>query len=249
MPLTFPSHLAVVLPLKLWRPRWFDGVALCTGAMSPDMAYLLMGTRWEVAGTHTVTGLLWWCLPVALVYAWLVRQCAAVVAPHLPASTTFHWPEYAMLSSVRHRWWVTIASALLGSASHLGWDFLTHTDGWLRALGVDWYAATGVHWWTVSDLTSTAIGGAVVVGLARHVPRLHTPVDQRRPAWPAVFYSVGATTLALGVMVLPQLPASRHVAASGVRLLHVLAFSLLAGGVCVTASTRRRSDRLNGKRP
>lgn len=95
----------------------------------------------------------------------------------------------------------------------------------------------------VSYLPNTPITGK------SYTTSVDATVEQRRPAWPAVFYSVGATTLSLGVMVLPQLPASRHVAASGVRLLHVLAFSLLAGGVCATASTRRRSDRLNGKRP
>ena len=39
MPLTFPAHQAVVVPLKLWRPRWFDGVALVVGAGSPDLLY------------------------------------------------------------------------------------------------------------------------------------------------------------------------------------------------------------------
>lgn len=27
MPLTFPAHQAPVLPLKLWRPPWFDATA------------------------------------------------------------------------------------------------------------------------------------------------------------------------------------------------------------------------------
>ena len=38
MPATVPSHQGVVLPLKLWRPQWFDGVALAVGAASPDVA-------------------------------------------------------------------------------------------------------------------------------------------------------------------------------------------------------------------
>ena len=47
MPATFPSHAAAVLPLKLWRPRWFDGVALVVGSMAPDThsaAGLLLGS-------------------------------------------------------------------------------------------------------------------------------------------------------------------------------------------------------------
>ena len=81
MPLTFPSHLAPVLPLKLWRPGWFDGVALCTGAVAPDVAYLFTGTApAQNLRTHTLGGLLWWCLPVALVYAWVVRRVIAGIA-------------------------------------------------------------------------------------------------------------------------------------------------------------------------
>jgi hypothetical protein len=36
MPLTFPSHAAAVVPLKLWRRRWFDGVALVIGSAAPN---------------------------------------------------------------------------------------------------------------------------------------------------------------------------------------------------------------------
>lgn len=57
MPLTFPSHLAPVLPLKLWRPHWFDGVALATGAVAPDVGYLFTGTRFDLGlRTHTLAG-------------------------------------------------------------------------------------------------------------------------------------------------------------------------------------------------
>jgi hypothetical protein len=33
VPMTFPTHPVAVLPLKLWRPRWFDGVALVLGCV------------------------------------------------------------------------------------------------------------------------------------------------------------------------------------------------------------------------
>jgi len=41
VPLTFPSHAAAIAPLKLWRPRWFDGVALVVGSAAPDFGYAL----------------------------------------------------------------------------------------------------------------------------------------------------------------------------------------------------------------
>ncbi|WP_243420880.1 DUF4184 family protein [Micromonospora globispora] len=144
MPLTFPSHLAPVLPLKLWRPRWFDGVALATGAVAPDVGYLFAGTRLDPGSdTHTLAGLLWWCLPVALGYAWLVRRTVAGIAVHLPGEQVFGWRRYAALRGVRHPWRITVCSALLGATSHLGWDWLTHTDRWLRLFGIqDFYAAS-----------------------------------------------------------------------------------------------------------
>jgi hypothetical protein len=38
MPLTLPTHPIAVVPLKMWRPGWFDGVALVVGAVAPDVA-------------------------------------------------------------------------------------------------------------------------------------------------------------------------------------------------------------------
>ncbi|MER7441488.1 DUF4184 family protein [Micromonospora avicenniae] len=248
MPLSFPSHLAPVLPLKLWRPRWFDGVALATGTVAPDVAYLTTGTGVQVTGTHTVAGLLWWCLPVALGYAWLVRHCAATVAPYLPAG--YRWA--AELRVRRHRWWITVGSALLGAVSHLGWDWLTHTDGWLHALGVDWYAVTGLHWWTVSDLSSSLLGAVAVVILARRFARRPANVDRpgRRDthgatsARPVVFRRVAATVAVVGVALLPLLPAAREPAPTGVRLLHLVALAALLGALAANRAASERTGRL-----
>src|SRR4051794_24351838 len=116
MPATFPSHAAVVLPLKVWRPRWFDGVALVLGAASPDMAYLFDGSGlpvWPLS--HEVRGLVLWCLPVVFVGCWLTRWAAPAVGAHLPV-----WlRDYAVLGATRPRWWVTAWSGVLAAASHL----------------------------------------------------------------------------------------------------------------------------------
>lgn len=235
MPLTFPSHLAPVLPLKLWRPRWFDGVALTTGAVAPDVGYLFAGTRFDLGSrTHTLAGLLWWCLPVALGYAWLVRRTVAGIAVHLPGERIFGWRRYAALRGVRHPWRITVCSALLGAASHLGWDWLTHTDRWLRRFGIeDFHAATGIHWWSFADLLSTVIGAAVVVGLAVRVGRRHERVDgvppSVPPARPALFWGIALAVTVAGAAVLAGLPAAAMPAPGLVRLLHLAAVALIAG--------------------
>lgn len=227
--MTFPSHMAAVLPLKLWRPGWCDGVALATGTVAPDVRYLAMGILPELPETHTLTGLLWWCLPVALAYAWIIRRSIGRIAAHLPLP----WRAYGALGQVRHPFWITVSSALVGAITHVGWDWFTHTD-WLRDyFGVDWYAATGTHWWTVFDLTSTVVGGVVAITLGVRIARQPDLLDQSRqpvsPARPRAFWAATGTTAAVGLAVLPFLPGAHLLATTVVRLLHLIAVALLAG--------------------
>ncbi|MCW3819185.1 DUF4184 family protein [Micromonospora sp. DR5-3] len=241
MPLTFPSHLAPVLPLKLWRPRWFDGVALATGAVAPDVAYLFTGTRFDLgARTHTLGGLLWWCLPVALAYTWVVRRVIAGIAVHLPGERLFAWRDHAALGGVRHPWQVTVCSVLIGAFSHVAWDRLTHSDRWPRLLGIsDFHALTGVYWWQFSDLLSTGVGGVVVLALAVRAARRHEIFDGVRPpappARPGLFWAVALPVIALGAVVLPGLPGATLLAPTGVRWLHLAALALIAAAAAAGA--------------
>jgi hypothetical protein len=250
MPLTFPSHLAPVLPLKLWRPRWFDGVALCTGAVAPDVGYLVTGTPIALGmRTHTLGGLLWWCLPVALGYAWVVRRVVAGIAVHLPGRRAFGWLDYAALAGVRHPWQVTVWSALLGAASHIAWDRAAHTLALLRLLDVgprEFRAAAGMWWWTFSDLVNSALGAAVVVGLALRAARRHEIFTGVRPpappARPARFWAVALSVTAVGAVLLPGLPAATMAAPTGVRLLHLMALALIAGAAAAGVLGRPRPE-------
>ncbi|MFI7024678.1 DUF4184 family protein [Micromonospora sp. NPDC049900] len=246
MPLTFPAHLAPVLAVRVWRPRWCDGVALSAGAVAPDVAYLAAGADGRTfADTHSWPALFWWCLPVALAYAAVVRLTGPDVAVHLPGDRWFGWRGYALRGPVLpHRWWITVGSALLGAASHLGWDWLTHTDDWLRVLfGIDWSRVGGVAWWTVSDLTSTVVGSALAVVLAARIGRRGgreadgLAVPTRRPA---LFWGVAGAVVVAGAAGVTVLPGADLLAPTGVRLLHVAALALLVGGVAVRVSARGR---------
>ncbi|GIG01068.1 DUF4184 family protein [Catellatospora citrea] len=252
MPLTFPSHLAPVLPLKLWRPRWFDGVALAAGAVAPDVAYLALDADGRLfADTHTWQALLWWCLPVALAYTWVVRRTIATVAVHLPDGRRFTWRAYAELAHHRHRWPITVGSCLLGAASHVAWDRLTHTDGWIHTVfGVRWADVSTIPWWTVSDLASTVIGAAVVVGVAVRAGRRSGHDGVAAPtgpgggsgppaARPRVFWTTAVVSGLAGLAAVPSLPGAELPAATGVRLLHVVAAALLSGVVAVRVSAKR----------
>ncbi|MCM0673862.1 DUF4184 family protein [Micromonospora phytophila] len=240
MPLTFPSHPGVVLPLKLWRPRWFDGVALTTGAVAPDVRYALLGVgpEWQ---SHTLTALVWWCVPVALLGAWLVRATVATLAAHLPHLGPFALRDYGVLATVRHPWQITAGSALLGAATHIGWDHLTHTAAWLRIVfGIDWDSVSEVAWWTVSDIPSSLVGALVTLGVAVVIGRRRLlrawhgnppPVRTRS----MVFWPVAGAVATIGYALTPVLPAAGLPWATVVRLLCVTAGALLVAAVAVQA--------------
>jgi hypothetical protein len=220
MPATFPSHQAVVLPLKLWRPRWFDGVALCVGAASPDVSYLIDGSGiadWPMS--HTVLGLVVWCLPVTVVVGWLYRHAAATVAAHLPAAGPFALRDYGVLSVTGHRWRVTGSSALIGAATHLAWDRLTAPATVLE---------------NASHLAGAIATGLCLLHIGRHrlLVRWHgpAPVVTRRPA---LFWSTAVLVCAAGVAITPALPGAFLPHTTGVRLISAVSLGLLAGAEAV----------------
>ncbi|MEV0001460.1 DUF4184 family protein [Micromonospora sp. NPDC050980] len=249
MPLTFPSHLAPVLPLKRWRPDWFDGVALATGAVAPDVCYLVSGTRFDLGmRTHTLGGLLWWCLPVALAYAWLVRRVVAGIAVHLPAPRLFGWPQYAALAGVRHPWQVTVCSALIGAFSHVAWDRVSHSERLPRLLGVaDFHARTGLPWWQFADVVGSLGGGLLVVAVAVYAARRGEVFSGALPpapvANPQAFWRVTLAVTALGALLLPGLPAATVAAPAGVRVLHLGALALMAGAAAARSAPSPRGGR------
>ena len=185
MPATFPAHPAAVLPLKLWRPAWFDGVALVVGSMAPDLAYALDGSRlerpfpglpplWEVA--HSLPWFLVWAVPVTVALCPLIRPSAATLASHLPAlpprdsasrvlaalrrlvsGTLAVLRGYAFLGR-GPRWYITVSSAGIGALSHVLWDRI--------ALGP-------------LDLASSVLGGIFGLWLLLHAG--HPPPGHLQP--------------------------------------------------------------------
>jgi hypothetical protein len=224
MPLTFPSHQAVVLPLKLWRPRWFDGVALCAGSAAPDVAYAFDGFGVTVDG-HRPLGVLLWGLPVALVLAWLLRRAAPAVAAHLPAGGPLHLDDYAVLRHNPHRWWVTASSALVGAVSHVLVDAAEKPTGLLSQ-------------WALSILLiAGAIAGAVHIGRRRLIRAWHGPAA-RRHRRPGLFWATSALVTAALLALVPVLPGDRGPGVWGVRVICAVALGLLAAAAAVTAASR-----------
>ena len=239
MPATIPSHQAAVLGFKLWKPHRFDGMALVVGAAAPDAAYVVTGLGFEVPG-HAWHALLWFNLPVTLVLAALIRRSAPHVVAHLPNGGWLALADYAVLASVRHPLRVTAYSALVGAASHLLWDSITHPylliahpflgpDTYLPALHATAFA--GLPWWRVIHLFSELLGALITLAAALHVGRRRLLVSWHGPApvvpaRPAVFWPVTAAAFAALVAASLALPANH--------LLHVIAARVLGALLIAT---------------
>ncbi len=192
------AHPLAVLPLRRWR---LDTTCLVIGSMSPDFEYFLRG---ELISTvsHTLPGLLYFCLPVTLAAAWLFHRVlkwpAVRVAPWRTRLAVFAerpWPVQPL--------WILLLSALIGAATHYVWDGITHADGYGPRHVAVLHAQVGpmvLH--RVLQHTSTAIGLtvlAIVIGraLARVTPvPVPAPTLRRRLAWIASIAILTAASLA-----------------------------------------------------
>jgi hypothetical protein len=234
MPLTLPTHPVAVLPLKLWRPRWFDGVALTIGAIAPDIAYAADGYGIAIH-SHAWHAPLWWALPVTLLLVPLVRWAAPTVAAHLPG-----FRDYGVLNAVRHRWYVTAGSTVLGAVSHIVWDAFTHPrvdGGRILFPALHHEVAADRPWWHVlsqaSDLLGFVAGAAVIIHIGRKglLRRWHgspPPTSSR----PAAFWSAVAVVAAAGLITLPLHPI-RYFHDQAIRVMLVIGLALLAGALTV----------------
>ena len=239
MPSTLPTHPLAVLPLKLWRPGWFDGVALVAGAAAPDTAYLF--DRLPVPaprhGVHAwgyevdhLLGALWFSVPVALLVAWLIRLGAPAVAAHLGREGG--WArDYGVLGRARHPWWITVSSAAIGVASHLLWDLVTH-PGPLAS----WFAVR-----QTSDYASLILMPLFIwyAGSRRLLRAWHgTPPPAARS--PKLFWPTAAAVFTAGALVTWHLGYhGPHIV--GVRLITSLMLALLVAAAVVSTRTVQRS--------
>lgn len=125
MPLTFPAHQAAVLPLKLWRPRWFDGTALVVGSGAPDLfnAFAFVDTL----DSHHWNGVAI-AVPFTVVYAILLRRYAVDgLFGSMPDMGRLNVRSYRVLKQGQPRLLVTLLSAFIGVMSHIIVDSFTHS--------------------------------------------------------------------------------------------------------------------------
>lgn len=123
------SHMAAVLPLH--RQRWLSFEALVIGSMLPDLPYFL--ARQDFVISHQWIGLFSYCLPWGLavfaLWYWVLKPaCLALWAPWHYFATS---PHPGTLKGYCHLVLSVIVGLLIGVMTHLIWDGITHTDGFI----------------------------------------------------------------------------------------------------------------------
>jgi hypothetical protein len=165
--MTFLSHQALVLPLKIAAPRWTSGTALVLGSMAPDVEYFLRGYPTSTI-SHTWVGQLVFCLPVTVALYWVVtRIVAEPAAAHLPDGGALRLRDFALLrqqpAGARH-WGIVASSAVIGSSSHVVLDRLVAAAG-----GMPYHSLAASRAWVAANVALWFVLAAVTLLLLRHI--------------------------------------------------------------------------------
>lgn len=133
MPFT-PAHVAAAFPFRRTRLVWS---ALIVGTMAPDFEHFLRLTP-EGRHGHSLPGVLWLTLPLALVTLWLFHKFVKwpfieLMPLELERRLLPYCGKFRFGGPTRFA--LIISSILVGIATHLTWDSFTHSRGW-----------TVVHW-------------------------------------------------------------------------------------------------------
>jgi hypothetical protein len=263
VPATFPAHSAAVLPIKMRWPGAFDGVALVIGSTAPDQAYALYGW-FPIPAAHQWLGLLWFVLPMTLAEVWLARRAAPIVAAHFAALQRPAWlrrivtgvfaiGDYGAIGARRHRWYVTIASALLGGFTHLLWDGLAHRPGargWANNLlpFLEHPEIQSWAWWRYGETVSSVLGGIIAVllfariGRRRLVRRWDGPAPAR-PLRPTLFWTIAMAFPLVDLGTWPVQDYRTTQVVQGERLLWMICLGLLTAAAAAKLFARDDADR------
>ncbi len=182
--------------LPLLRRRGFDPTCLVIGAMAPDFEYFAR-MKQTSSISHTWLGIALWNIPVTLVLALafhrLVKWPVVLVAPRFVARraavfASRPWAEPWTLAFVAS----CVVSAALGATTHLVWDGITHSDGFIAARIPALHVPISLPLWgdmiahRVIQHASTVVGLIVLAIVAIRALRRVDPIELGDPGrtWP-----------------------------------------------------------------
>ena len=229
MPFTF-SHPAIVLPLTLLPRRLASATGLIVGSMAPDFEYFL---RMKVQSeySHTLWGLLLFCMPLGLVIAFLFHELVKpALVNNLPGFLQARFrpmAQYPWRKYFAENWPVVCVSVLIGAASHVLWDGCTHAHGFFVQA---WPVFSGE--WDIAGHNipiykmlqhGSSLAGAVAIGWV--VMKLPADGLPAQPVNPRYWVLVLGWT---GIVVTARLLAGGQSAAYGNLIVTVIAAFLVA---------------------
>jgi hypothetical protein len=219
VPLTF-AHPAASIPLKRLLGRAGVVSALVVGSVVPDLHYFVPLPISRDA-THSLAGLLWFCLPVGLLTYWAFHR--ALAQPLLALLPDTWQSRLARLLDARARrpaapGWAVAVSILAGALTHLAWDAFTHgTDPVIEALPILDVRLATISGYPLS-VRRVLLHGSSLIGLAlltwwstrwlrRAEPSASAPAPRLRPALRAAILAGLVSAAALAALPAVQLPA------------------------------------------
>lgn len=177
MPFTF-SHPAVVLPIYKAGRRYLSLTGLVVGSMTPDFEYFLR-LRVRSEYSHTLGGIFWFDLPLALVASFLFHSVIrGQLIINLPVILSKRFTNYIGLDAQSifvNRMGVVILSCLIGITSHVLWDGFTHSTG-MAVSGIPiLQSSIRLKSWSlpifkIIQHSSTLIGGIVILYYIKKLP-------------------------------------------------------------------------------
>lgn len=235
MPFTF-AHPAIILPLRNLSSRWFSGITLIAGSITPDFEYFLR-MRIHSSCSHSIEGILTFNIPMGIIlillYLFLVQK---PLLEALPASISSRIP---LISTDRayllKRIPVFFISLLIGIGSHLLWDAFTHTHGYFTER-VSWlhesHALIGfkIPGFKIVQHLSTLLGLLFVGIYFIKLPKVHSHEHR----WSYRFFIVtiwaAASIFILRFLFTPKLILIGHMIATAIAatFLGILLASMLA---------------------
>jgi Domain of unknown function (DUF4184) len=254
MPFTFFAHQAPLLPFLEQPQRHVDRLAVVIGSMTPDLAYVLSGTRLRVQAHGWVTSVLFGVPVTAAICVIVVRVLAPVLPDHLPSAGPFRLNDYRGLAQHRCRPVPLIIGASLGALSHVAIDHTTHPWGWF-AQHIEWYrspvAIGGVDGtaYAVAQYAGHVGGTLACLALLASSGRrgwFHGAAD-RTPRFPVSRQSlrrmVVTTAASLGVGCVWVAATPSVFAVSFIRLAATLFAGLTVGALTASRAGRHRRHR------
>jgi len=208
MPFTF-SHPAIVLPLTFLPRQWFSLTGLVIGSLTPDFEYFIR-MRIQSNYSHTIDGLFWFDLPLALSLAFIFHNLVRdSLFNNLPTFLKSRFSTFRQFDwNVRHfkrNWLVVTISILIGAASHIFWDSFTHDHGYFVQKIPALQSSVDILGGQIPILkilqhSSTLLGGLVIAFAIYKLPTNKTEPENINLKYWAILAGITFTVIAIRLL-------------------------------------------------